>query len=201
MKLYGSITSPFVRRVRFLCLELGQPFELIDTQTEAGQALLREKNPIWKVPCAEIDGMLLWDSHTILEYLSQKYAGHPRLLRQAQGKEYWRERNLVTAADAAVESAINVFYLTRDGADVAQIAYLQKQQARVASILSWLKKELRGVYFTAEEKLGLSELAFFCNLDWMRFRAMYPVDDDPVLRQYLGFHGKHPSLAATRPPG
>lgn len=200
MKLYGSITSPFVRRVRFLCHEIGQSFTLIDSLTEAGQAALREKNPIWKVPCAEIDGLVLWDSHTIIDYLTEKYQGHPKLLRRAQGAEYWRERNLVSAADGCVESAINVFYLKKDGVQVTEVAYLKKQMARVESILTWLKSQLNGNYFTAENRIGMPELTFYCILDWLRFRAMYAVNDDPILSNYLEFHRPHPGFAATRLP-
>ena len=28
---------------------------------------MREKNPIWKVPCAEVDDLVIWDSHTIIQ--------------------------------------------------------------------------------------------------------------------------------------
>jgi glutathione S-transferase len=200
MKLYGSITSPFVRRVRFLCHQLGQSFELIDTASEPGQNALREKNPIWKVPCVEIDGLVLWDSHTIMDYLTEKYKGKAKLLRRPEGTEYWRERNLVTAADACVESAINVFYLKKDGVAVQDVAYLRKQMARVESILTWLKSQLSGHYFTSEERIGMSELTFYCILDWLRFRAMYPVNEDPVLRGYLDFHSNHAGFIATKLP-
>lgn len=200
MQLYGSVTSPFVRRVRFLCHELGQDFVLIDSLTEEGQAAMREKNPIWKVPCVEIDGLVLWDSHTIIDYLTEKYQGHPKLLRRPQGTEYWRERNLVTAADGCVESAINVFYLKKDGVQVTEVAYLKKQVARVESILTWLKSQLVGNYFTSEPRIGMSELTFYCVLDWLRFRAMYPVNDDAILRKYLEFHRQHPAFQATQLP-
>lgn len=199
--LYGSITSPFVRRLRFLLHELGIPFELVDSLTDAGQSAMRTKNPIWKVPCVEIDGQILWDSHTIIEYLSEKHAGNPKLLRQPPGAEKWREKNLVTAADGCVESAINVFYLRKDGVEVDKLAYLVKQRARVESILTWLKTQLKDNYFTAEKKIGLSELTLYCILDWLRFREMYPVLQDPALKAYMDFHSKHPSLDATKPPG
>lgn len=201
MKLYGSITSPFVRRVRFLCHQLGESLEWIDSLTEQGQNAMRDKNPIWKVPCVEIDDLVLWDSHTIIDYLTEKYRGNPKLLRRPDGKEYWRERNLVTAADGCVESAINVFYLKKDGVAVADVPYLKKQMARVESILSWLKSQLNGHYFTAEERIGMSELALYCVLDWLRFRAMYPVNEDPVLKDYLEYHGAHPGFVATQLPG
>ena len=103
-------------------------------------------------------------------------------MRQPQGAEKWREKNLVTAADGCVESAINVFYLRKDGVEVDKVAYLVKQRARVESILTWLKTQLRDNYFTAEKKIGLSELTFYCILDWLRFREMYPVLQDPVLK-------------------
>ena len=199
--LYGSITSPFVRRLRFLLHELGILFELVDSLTDAGQSAMRTKNPIWKVPCVEIDGQILWDSHTIIEYLSEKHAGNPQLLRQPQGAEKWREKNLVTAADGCVESAINVFYLRKDGVEVDKVAYLVKQRARVESILTWLKTQLKDNYFTAEKKIGLSELKLYCILDWLSFREMYPVLQDPALKAYMDFHSKHPSLDATKPPG
>jgi glutathione S-transferase len=201
VKLYGSITSPFVRRVRFVCHELGQEFELIDSLTEAGQKAMRDKNPIWKVPCVEIDDLILWDSHTIIDYLTEKYKGNPKLLRHPEGNEYWRERNLVSAADGCVESAINVFYLKKDGVAVLDVAYLKKQMARVESILAWLKSQLYGHYFTAEERIGMSELTLYCILDWLRFREMYPVNNDPVLRGYLEYHSAHPGFAATKLPG
>lgn len=201
MKLYGSITSPFVRRVRFLCHELGLPFEMIDTAADAGQAEMRTKNPIWKVPCVEVDGMILWDSHTIIDYLSEKHSGNAKLLRQPHGAEKWREKNLITAADACVESAINVFYLRKDGVEIDKVAYLVKQRARVGSILVWLKTQLQDNYFTAEKKIGLSELTLYCILDWIRFREMYPVAEDAELRAYLQFHGEHPGFVATKLPG
>ena len=201
MRLYGSVTSPFVRRVRFLCNEVGLKFDLIDSLTEAGQAAMREKNPIWKVPCAEIDEMVIWDSHTIIQYLTEKFPGNPGLLRNPQGAERWREANLVSAADGCVESAINVFYLRKDGVKTDEVAYLIKQRARVESILTWLKSQLKGNYFTVEPKIGLSELTLYCILDWLRFREMYPVNADPVLKGYLDFHGSHPSFVATKLPG
>jgi len=200
MKLYGSITSPFVRRVRYLFHELGQQFELVDSLTEAGQSAMREKNPIWKVPCAEIDGLVIWDSHTIIDYLSEKYADNPNGLRKPTGNERWRERNLVTAADGCVESAINVFYLKKDGVAVGDVAYLVKQRARVESILNWLKSQLMGFYFTSDPKIGLSELTLYCILDWLRFREMYPVNDDGVLKAFMDFHGTMPGFVATRLP-
>lgn len=59
MKLYGTTTSPFVRRVRIVAEEIGEPIEWINTAVEAGQAQLRALSPIRKVPIAVIDGRVV----------------------------------------------------------------------------------------------------------------------------------------------
>ena len=56
MKLYGTTTSPFVRRVRVVATEVGQAFDLINTAHDAGTAALKAVSPIWKVPVVEVGG-------------------------------------------------------------------------------------------------------------------------------------------------
>ncbi|WCL47649.1 glutathione S-transferase family protein [Leptospira sp. GIMC2001] len=199
MKIYGSYTSPFVRRIRYLCLELNIPFELIDTMIESGQTELRTKSPIWKVPCIEVDGIIIWDSHVIMEYLFEKNgAGNFRIPNQ---EEKWMEYNRVNAIDGGLESAINVFYLNRDGVKTDTSAYMQKQLGRLVSALEWIKPQLVDNYFTKNQKLGLSELALYTALDWMRFRKMYAVDEDKILSEFLKFHSNNPYLVKTEIPG
>ena len=46
MRLYGTLTSPYVRRVRIVATEIGVPCELVAPDA----ALLHAVTPIWKVP-------------------------------------------------------------------------------------------------------------------------------------------------------
>ena len=195
MKVYGTRTSPFVRRVRVVALELGLPVELVDVSTEPGQAALRAASPIWKMPVVEIDGEVIWDSHAIIDYLMERHGHGP--LRQISA--HWRESNLSHAIDGALDAAINVFYLKRDGVEVAKIPYMVKQQERVANVLDWLSRALQNHHFTDDPRLGLSELALYSALDWMKLRGAYPVDDSEVLRGFLAHHAGRASLAATIP--
>src|SRR3972149_4198635 len=75
VRLFGTITSPYVRRVRIVATELGLPCELLDTAGAEGQARLRALSPIWKIPIAELDGQLVLDSHTITELLLARGRG------------------------------------------------------------------------------------------------------------------------------
>ncbi len=195
MKVYGTRTSPYVRRVYVVALELGLPVALVDVSGDAGQAALRSVSPIWKMPVAEIDGEVIWDSHAIVDYLMERHGHGP--LRPIAG--HWRESNLMHAIDGALDSAINVFYLKRDGIDVSKIPYMVKQQERVRNALDWLSRELRDDHFTDDPRFGLSELALYSALDWMRLRQAHPVADSPVLSAFLKRHADRPSLAATVP--
>ena len=66
MRLYGTHTSPFVRRIRILAAELGEPVDWIDTALPEGQEQLLEVSPLAKVPVAVIEGDTVFDSRLIL---------------------------------------------------------------------------------------------------------------------------------------
>ena len=80
LKLHNSATSPYVRKVRVLLLETGleDRVELIDTQVTPTNpnAELNVDNPIGKVPVLLTeDGMALYDSPVICEYLDSLHSG------------------------------------------------------------------------------------------------------------------------------
>jgi glutathione S-transferase len=198
MKLYGTRTSPFVRRVRIVADMVGAEVELVDTAVEDGQLALRTLTPIWKIPVLEDGDKAIFDSRVINDYLIRRYGN--RHVRTDSGVGRWRETNLVTVIDGALDSAINAFYLVNDGAKVDQLAYLAKQRARVQSAMDWIEKQLDGPYLTDVPRIGLSEIALTTALDWMRFRKTYPVDDHVGLSDFLRAHRDFPPFASTWPP-
>lgn len=194
MKLYGTTTSPFVRRVRVVAAELGLGHDFVNTATDEGQAALRTLSPIWKVPVAEVDGRTLFDSRVIIEWLITTRGWGP--LRAP--RDQWHDANLLNAIDAALDSAIQMFYLRREGFDPMKLPFGQRQMDRIAAIFEWLPGELP--VHDPHRGLGLAELSLACTLDWMDFREAYPTarhaEDFGELRKQLG---ERPSLAATRP--
>ena len=195
MKLYGTTTSPFVRRVRIVGALVGAEMELVNTAVESGQNELRALTPIWKVPVLESSDHVLFDSHVIIDYLLRRYGN--RNVRTESGDARWRERNLESVIDGALDSSINLFYLRELPAESAP--YLQKQRDRVESAMNWLEKQLRGVWFSDEPRLGLTEIALYTALDWMRFRDVYPVERHPAFAKFLQTHRDVPAIAATPP--
>ncbi len=194
MKLYGTTTSPFVRRVRIVADEVGQPIELINTAPEAGQAKLREVSPIRKVPAAEIDGRTLYDSHVIIDWLVTTRGWHDL----APPRDPWRTANLVNAIDGALDSIVQLFYLRRDGVAVDGSVYATRQLERTEAIFGWLAPQLASNH-TFEGAFGLPEIALITTLDWMEFRNSYPAERLTAFAAMRAAFRERASLAATRP--
>lgn len=193
MKLYGTVTSPFVRRVRILALELGEPVGFVDINTDDGKAALAAVTPLAKFPVAELDGRLWLDSRVISEELVAA-RGHGPLRRSRP-----EDRNVLTVADGALDAAINWFYLVRrDGGDPNQ-PYLLKQAARVDAALDWLGARLVGGSFAPEGGLGLPEIALATALEWMIFRDVRPIAANPALGGFVAAWKDRASFVATRP--
>ncbi|MEZ4225758.1 MAG: glutathione S-transferase family protein [Polyangiaceae bacterium] len=197
LTLYGTLTSPYVRRVRVVAQELGLDVERIDTATDDGQAALREVNPLWRVPAARVDGLELLDSTTITRYLLQNHGPGPL---QPWDLDNHQLQALVTVIDGALDSLINVFYLAKDGVTPASAAYVDKQTSRAHSALSWVESRIPGSWLDASAPLGLGPIALFSAVDWMRFRATYDLAQQPTIARFVEVHAKRPSFVATAPP-
>ena len=203
MKLYGTTTSPYVRRVRVVAHEVGEPIDRIDTATEAGLAELKTVSPIHKVPVAIIestpegsaeliDGAPLFDSRAIVQWL-EDHRGWPA------PTDRLREANLVNAIDAALDSIIQLFYLRRDGIAIDGTPYAKRQLDRADAIFAWLATQLAPDRTSFTGRFGLPELAVCAALDWMDFRQTYPTERAAGLAALRDAWRDRPSMAATRP--
>lgn len=196
MTLYGTTTSPYVRRVRVVALELGLPVTWVDTMTEAGQAALRAVTPIWKIPVVELEGRAIFDSWVITAHLLRKHGPGPLV---AVDEDDLAARNVITVIDGALDSLINALYLQRDGITSERASYMTKQRERAAAALAWLDARVDDVWLTDARAFGLPELALVTALEWMRFRDMLALEPYPALVRCLEHHAVRESLVATRP--
>ncbi|HEX3061189.1 MAG TPA: glutathione S-transferase N-terminal domain-containing protein, partial [Usitatibacter sp.] len=55
MKLVGSLTSPYVRKVRVLLAEKGLAYELVEDNAWHAQTTVPRYNPLNKVPALVMD--------------------------------------------------------------------------------------------------------------------------------------------------
>lgn len=198
--LWGTVTSPFVRKVRIHALEAGIGMEFKETASEAGQAALRKVSPLWKIPVLQSHGDTLLDSRIILRWL---WETHESALRGAGmrglGDQLGRfeEENLITLVDGALDAAINRFYLLKDG--LPDVGYVTKQGERTRAALTHVASQLRGPSFSGDGRLGLAEVALLCTLEWLTFRQQWAWQDVPSLVAFHAAHKDRPSMVASRP--
>lgn len=197
VKLYGTLTSPFVRRVRILAELQNTRLELVRTDTDEGQKALSAVTPLWKVPVLDTGDQVLFDSRVILEWLLGRFGEGG--LRVASGPERYRDQNLLTVIDGALDAAINGFYFARDGVEEHRAPYLRKQRERVGSALSWVESSMSGPWLSDEPRLGLPEVALLTTLEWMTFRNAYDVRAHPGFSEFLAHHEGFAPFVATRP--
>ncbi len=196
LTVFGTTTSPYVRRVRVVAKEVGVDVELVDTFDDDGQASMREVNPIWKVPTASVGELHMLDSSTICAYLIETRGPGPMARTR---NDSIHEHNLLTVIDGALDSLINVFYLTRDGVTEASSAYVRKQHERAASAMAWLEQWATGPWLSQVHQLGMPEVAMVTTVDWMRFRDTYDVSKHPKLVELADHWGQRESFSSTLP--
>jgi glutathione S-transferase len=169
IRLLGTTTSPYTRKIRILAAAAGLPFSLVDTRGDEGAALLVRLGPVGKVPVllfGDGDGAeVLPDSGLITQRL---WADHQAALRAA-GFELdpadWADRTLQVIVEGALDAAINRFYLKRDG--FADSGYVARQRDRVEHIVGWLDGRV-----TFSRPCSAATLSLGCALDWMIFRKI-----------------------------
>ncbi|HEY1097352.1 MAG TPA: glutathione S-transferase family protein [Myxococcota bacterium] len=200
--LYGTTTSPFVRRVRAVCIEAGRDITFVPTQTDDGQAQLRRVSPIWKVPVAAFaDGRVVYDSRVIIDEIVRDGSG---TLRADSSDVRGRvdEENVITMIDEALLALVRRFYTTKDGGSVDN-PWFEKERARVATILEHLDSLVVGQHLTARAQqdggFGRVELAVVTALDWMAFRNTFDLATVPKLRALASSWASRPSLSQTAP--
>ena len=204
--LFGSHTSPFVRRVRIVCIEKDLDYRLVNSLEEPGKTELQKLSPIAKVPVAIIDddteeASIVFDSHVIIDTLCEEshVPLRPLFLDRASRVA---ESNAITLIDEAVLAFVRRMYLERDGSPV-DAPYLQKDHARAQNILMHLDRTVAGVYATSAgeqvDGLGLAEVALATGLDWIAFRERFDLTRTPRLAALLEHWNQRPSFAQTRP--
>ena len=113
MKLRYSPTSPYVRKVMVLAIEAGIDGKIEKDKTAASPVERNESlyadNPIGKVPSLTTDdGMTLFDSPVICEYLDAEHAGGKFF--PAKGKARWVALRQHAIADGLLDAALLARY-------------------------------------------------------------------------------------------
>ena len=185
MKLLGSLTSPYVRKVRIVMAEKKLDYQLVLEDVWASDAILKA-NPLGKVPCLVMEGgEAVFDSRVIVDYLDT-LSPVGRLI-PASGRERAEVRTWEALADGIVEACILArLEQTWNGRSEEQrsAAWVERQMVKVNAAVIALARGLADKPFAAGIHLSLADIAVGCALGYLDFRFAQ-----------IDWRSSHPNLA------
>jgi glutathione S-transferase len=184
MKLIGSVTSPYVRKVRVVLAEkkLDYVFELENVW--AGDTRISAANPLGKVPCLVMEeGSAMYDSRVIAEYLDTLTPVCkllPANSRDRANVKVWE-----ALADGVCDAAV-LAYLERTWRpqQLQSQAWIDRQMGKVRGGLAVMAENLGEQPFCMGIHYTLADVAVGCVLGWLALR--FPEID---------WRGDYPNLA------
>ncbi|HQT81196.1 MAG TPA: glutathione S-transferase N-terminal domain-containing protein [Ferrovaceae bacterium] len=203
MKLYGSITSPYVRKVRITLIEKKIDFQLEQSYLTGTPPMIDGVNPLGKVPALElVDGTLIFDSAVIVDYLEGlNPVGHliPDDRHQRMLVKRWE-----SLADGMLDAAVLVLLESRRENPVERSqAWIDKQQGKVDRTMAYLAQQLADHNWCHGDGFTLADIAVGTALLWIEFR--FPSNDwrqrYPNLDRLAHKLMQRKSFQETLPPG
>ena len=185
MKLIGSLSSPYVRKVRIVMAEkkLDYQFELEDVWARDN---ILAANPLGKVPVLVLEGgEAVFDSRVIVDYLDTR-SPVSRLIPESS-----RERTEVRTWEALADGMTDAAILARleqtwagRSAEQRSQAWTERQMKKIDSSLAAISKGLGDKPWCTGIHVSLADIAVGCALGYLEFR--FPQID---------WRTRHPNLA------
>jgi glutathione S-transferase len=203
MKLIGSLTSPYVRKVRVVMAEKKLDFQLVLEDPWGTEAVLAS-NPLGKVPCLVMEGgEAVFDSRVIVEYLDT--LSPVGKLIPPPGRERTEVRTWEALADGVLDAAL-LARMERNwagrNAEQRSQAWIDRQMSRVHSALKAMGQGLGEKSWCAGNHFMLADVAVGCALAYLDFR--FPEIDwrepYPNLKRLYDKLSVRQSFVDTAPP-
>jgi glutathione S-transferase len=190
--LIGSLTSPYVRKIRLLLHGTPYDLKLVNYLEEEGNAYLKSINPVNKLPVLLDGSRAIYDSRMIYNYLSRKNKWQELSID---------EENILTAIDGAMDTSINLFMLRRGGLDLnCGNTHIERQLARVPHILNHLTPWVQNLDENNPSHWNFLTMSLYSYLFWVSFREMYDLKNHPDLINFLEKFKNCPGVLETTIP-
>jgi glutathione S-transferase len=203
MKLIGSHTSPYVRKVRIVMAEKKLDYDFVLEDVWSDQTSIKDANPLGKIPCLIMEGgEALFDSRVIVEYLDT--LSPVGKLIPAVGRERAEVKTWEALADGVMDAALlarmEAVWDKRTAAQRSQ-AWIDRQLGKIEASLAAMSKGLGDKPFCTGIHLSLADIAVGCALAYLDFR--FPQigwrKDHPNLVRLLEKLEQRPSFSETQP--
>ena len=199
MKLHYSPTSPYVRKVLIAALEKGvdeQIERVVTNPWESGAGLLKN-NPLSKIPCLLLDdGMTLFDSRVIVEYIDSLPSSAPTLF--PHGRERWQALRQQAVADGIMDAAVLRVVEGKREASLRSADWASRQKAAIDRALD----DLEATVGDWQDALTIGTISIAVALGYLDLRHAADGwrNDHPVLAAWHQNFAKRASYKNTAPP-
>jgi glutathione S-transferase len=172
MKLIGSPTSPYVRKVRIVMAEKKLDYQLLLEDVWAAATTIHSSNPLGKVPCLVMEGgEAVFDSRVIVEYLDT--LSPVGKLIPSQGRERAEVKTWEALADGLLDAAIlarlEATWAGRSDGERSD-AWIARQMAKINVALKAMSTGLADKAFCSGIHFSLSDVAVGCGLAYLDLR-------------------------------
>jgi glutathione S-transferase len=207
MKLIGSLTSPYVRKVRIVMAEKKLDYQLVLEDVWASDAIMKV-NPLGKVPCLVMEGQdsitgAVFDSRVIVEYVDT-LSPVGKLIPE-RGRERTEVRTWEALADGLLDASIlSRLEQTWSGRTPEQRSelWVQRQMDKVLAALKAMSTGLGEKPWCSGNHFSLADISVGCALGYLDFR--FPAIDwrgeHANLARLYDKLSQRPSFADTLPP-
>lgn len=187
MKLIGSTTSAYVRKVRVVLAEKKLDYQFVEENPWEVERAPGSGNPLGKVPRLVMDGSdVLFDSRVIVEYLDT--LSPVGKLIPGSGRERAEVKTWEALADGLLDAgALARLESTWPGRSAEQRcqAWIDRQIGKIQAALKAMAYSLGDKPYCCGIHLTLADVAVGCALAWLDLR--FPE---------LDWRSEHPNLAA-----
>ncbi|HZN22863.1 MAG TPA: glutathione S-transferase N-terminal domain-containing protein [Burkholderiales bacterium] len=200
MKLYGSPTSPYVRKARVVIHEKKVPCEWVSEDPWVQDSPIPRRNPLGKVPALEIEpNNYLFESMLIVHYLDH-VDGKSLTPKDAAG--YWQAQWWQALAQGMIDAAVARVLESRRPEDRRMPEKIAREEARIHRAIAAAEQRFNGDPYLVARRLSLADLMMGVALQYIDFRYAHDWRSEaPKLARWHGNVTARRSFVETLPPG
>jgi len=188
LKIWGRDNSVNVQKALWCCEEMGVQYQRIDAGGTFGivnTPQYRALNPNGLVPTIEDGPFVLWESNTIVRYLTAKHS---------PGKLWPEDLKVRAEADKWMDWANTIFWptfrplfwnLIRTPLDQRDEKAIEESRLKTAEILDYLDAHLKNRAYVAGDDLTMGDIPMGCAI-WRWLSVPVERPSLPNIQQWFG---------------
>ena len=183
MKLIGTLTSPYARKVRIVLAEKKIDYEFAIDSPWTPETQVPDINPLGQIPVLILDdSTVLFDSRVIVEYIDS-VAPNNKLMPESN-RERADVKRWCAVADGICDAAALIFLERKRPKAQQSTDWISRQENKINRGIQYMSEQLGETNWCMGTHYSMSDVGAGCALGYLAFR--FPEID---------WRSKHPNLA------